>query len=191
MALLSGWARRAALALALLGCGDGLVERGYRGEVLFHYTGQVTTAGRTVDFAHPLRASLFWSTETDEAGLDDDLVEQPAIAVAVRFPGIFEINVFQRPPDHAWEDPQAGFRVGFVLLYEDVNRNGRYDAGELRGGAADQVLLYAERALSAGASPTGRPLAVGFHTARLPMACPWLEAGEAPHAEPGLPPGCA
>lgn len=67
MALLIRWLP----LLLVLGCGEGLVERGYRGEVRFAYSGQVTTAGRSVDFTHPLRASLFWSTETDEASLDD------------------------------------------------------------------------------------------------------------------------
>jgi hypothetical protein len=179
------------MSVLLLSCGDALVEQGYRGEALFQFTGQITTAGRTVDFEAPLRASVFWSPEVREAELDDALVEQAALSVAVRFPGIFEINVFEHPPALAWAEPDAGFRVGFVLIYEDLNRSGRYDAGELRGGARDQALLYVERPLDAQVSPTGRALTVGFHTARLPMACPWLEAGELHDEDARLPAGCA
>ncbi len=184
--LVFGWG----VAAAVAACGDPVVERGYRGAVQHHLTGQVITAGGPVDFDAPLRASIFWSTETDEAEVGDDLREQAALSVAVRFPGIFEINVFERPPDHRWADTEAAYRVGFILLYEDVDGDGRFAPTELRGGARDLVLLYVERPLTALTSPTGRPLPVGYHTARLPMLCPWTEAGEAPHDDHGLPAGC-
>ena len=55
---------RAALLLALapvVGCGDALVERGYRGVPLHTFEGQITTVEGDGTFEHPLRASVFWS----------------------------------------------------------------------------------------------------------------------------------
>jgi hypothetical protein len=162
--------RLVAGALLLVACGDPLVEQGYRGAPLYTFTGQIGSVSGGSTFEAPVRAAVFWSID-GTTNLHGDLVEQSAIALAVRFPGTFEINVFEPPRDVPWKDPQAPVRVGLVLVYEDVNGNHRLDPGELRGGARNEALLYVERAVPAAASPTGRALAPGFQAQRLPMPC--------------------
>lgn len=163
--------------LALVSCGDGLTEAGYRGEPLHTFTGQVTTVSGVTTSA-PLRAAVFWNPR-GQTDLGEDLVEQDAVSVAVRFPGVFEVNVFEPPPeDVAWVDRGASHRVGLLLVYEDLNGSGRADSGELRGGATHQVLLYARRALKAAESPSGAPLGAGYHALRVPLPCEVEEADE-------------
>lgn len=158
------------VAVTLAACGDALVERGYRGEPLHTFQGQVTTVVGDGTFERPLRAAVFWSP-SGQTVLDDRLVEQSAIAVSVRFPATFEINVFEPPASVPWDDPAAPFRVGVVLLYEDVNGDGHYQPSERRGGARNQALLFVPSPLDAAASPTGVALSAGFHDERLPMPC--------------------
>lgn len=161
--------RRLYYALVLTGCGDALVERGYRGEPLYTFTGQIAAASGGA-FEHPVRAAVFWSPGRGTR-IDERLVEQPSLAVAVHFPGTFEINVFEPPMAVDWSTPDDDWRLGLVLIYEDLDEDGRFSPDELRGGARDQALLYLERPLSATESPTGTPLDAGFHAVRLPMLC--------------------
>ncbi len=164
-----------------LSCGDPLTEGQYRGQPLYQFTGQVTSLGGSLD-STGLRAAIFWSVD-GSTNLAGELVEHDGVSVAVRFPGIFEINVFAPPPDVAWEDPTAKYRVGLVLIYADVNGDGRAqlvdpDTGaeiELRGGASHQVLVYPPEPPAAGHSPTGVALAEGYHSERVPMACELAE----------------
>lgn len=158
------------LGLALLSCGDAVVERGFRGEALFTFTGEVASVNSETTFDHPLRAALFWSADGRTA-LDGPLVEETSIGVAVRFPGIFEINVFEPPPEVAWTDPAADYRVGLVLVYEDVDGDGAFQPAELRGGARNIGLFYVERDIAAADSPSGVAMAAGFRAQRLPMHC--------------------
>ncbi len=109
--------------LTLLTCGDPVVEKGFRGEPRFSFTGEVATANSETTFEHALRAAVFWSVDGDTS-LGAKLVEHSAISVAVRFPGLFEVNVFERPLDLAWAEPEADIRVGLVLVYEDLNGDG-------------------------------------------------------------------
>lgn len=155
--------------LALLACGDGLVERGYKGEPLHQFSGQLTSVGGQLTPGLVLRAAIFWSPD-GSTDLSDDLVEQDALSVEVAFPGTFTINVFQPPPAAA-RRTSADYRVGLVLVYEDVNGDGIAQPSERRGGASHTVLLYAERSISARRSPTGRALAPGYHAERVPMPC--------------------
>ena len=156
--------------LLLVGCGDPLTEEGFRGAPLYTFSGRIAAVDGPAGFEHPVQAALFWSPGQDTA-ITPDLVEQQSISVAVRFPGDFEINIFEPPLALYWHEPDAPYRLGLVLIYEDVDHNGRYTQGELRGGARNQALLYVRRAIPASQSPTGRALSPGFTAQRLPMAC--------------------
>lgn len=159
-----------ALVGPLLGCGDGLTEAGYRGVPLHGFRGQVTSSSQQAEFTAPARAAVFWSPDRSTA-ITGRLVEQGALSVDVRFPGVFSINVFAPPPDIAWRDPEDPIRVGLILIYEDFNGDGQFQRGELRGGAQNQVLLWVERPVAAADSPTGQALAPGFVDQPLPMLC--------------------
>ncbi len=167
------------LAVLSLGCGDALTERGFLGVPLYTFTGRIASVGGPRGYEGPLRAALFWSPDGDTA-ITSKLVEQQDISMEVRFPGEFEINVFAPPPETAWAEIGAAYRVGLILIYEDLDRDGRFDLGELRGGAQNQALLFVERALDAEGSPTGRALSPGFTAQRLPMACHEPESERAP-----------
>ena len=162
--------RAAIAALTLTACGDALVEQGYRGIPLYTFEGQVAAVNGGGTFDAPARAAVFWSPDGTTA-LTDALVEQSAISVAVRFPGTFTLNVFEGPGDVPWRDRSGAVRVGLILVYEDLDGDGLAGPGELRGGSANHVLLYAERAVEAAASPTGRALTPGFHAVRVPLPC--------------------
>lgn len=151
-------------------CGDPLIEQGFRGEPMLTFEGQIGTSNADSTSGEGLRAALFWSPAGDTA-LTADLVEQPSLSVAVAFPGTFQINVFEPPPAVAWRDPAALWRVALVLLSQDADANGRFSLRELRGGARNQAVLWAERALTAAESPTGTALEAGYHAVRLPMPC--------------------
>ena len=173
---------------ALVGCGDPVAESGFRGEPRFSFTGEVATVNSETTFAHPLRAAVFWSVD-GSTSLSGELVEHASISVAVRFPGLFEINVFEAPPTIAWRDPAAAFRVGLVLVYEDVSGDGLYQPAELRGGARNLSLFFVERPVAAADSPSGVAMATGYRVQRLPMHC-----GQAPpigENECGIPLGDA
>lgn len=191
------FAGAAAFVLSTTGlgaCGDALVEQGFRGEPRLTFTGQIATANGDTTTAGPLRAALFWSQRGTTA-LDATLVEQPAVSVAVQFPGTFEINVFDPPPDVAWTSPTAGYRVALVLIYEDVDADGRLtfdgtETTELRGGAQNQAVLWAERSLGSAESPTGNALLPGYHAVHLPMPCAVI-APPTRGADCGVPLGAA
>jgi hypothetical protein len=180
----------AACGLALsTGCGDPLIEQGFRGEPMLTFEGQIGTSLGGSTSGDGLRAALFWSPAGDTE-LSGELVEQPALSVAVAFPGTFEINVFEPPPAVAWRAPRSPWRVALVLLSQDADGNGRFSLDELRGGARNQAVLWAERALAAAESPTGSALAAGYHAVRLPMPCGIVPA-PTDGADCGVPLGAA
>ena len=186
------WTRSLLPGAALLlapSCGDPLIEQGFRGEPMLTFEGQIGTSNAGSTSGEALRAALFWSPAGDTA-LSSDLVEQPALSVAVAFPGTFQINVFEPPPKLAWRDPAALWRVALVLLSQDTDADGRFSLRELRGGARNQAVLWAERALTAAESPTGSALAAGYHAVRLPMPCA-VVAAPTDGADCGVPLGAA
>ncbi len=162
------FARSACLALAVtLGCGDGLVERGFRGDPLFSFEGLVTFWGlfQGVD---EFRASVFWS-KTGEPTLElQELQEHTSASITVEFPAAFEMRLFQ-PPNLV--DRVRPYTLGMILAYEDGNQSSTFDAGEFAGGASGAVLFYTERELSAEESPAGIPIPQGYSLATLPLPC--------------------
>ena len=151
-------------------CGDALVGESYRGQPLFRIETELvrTTAIRSSD--KPFRVSVFWTKNGDTDVSAGNLVEQPSVAVDLAFPGRFKINIFQ-PPAGEGLLAVEGHRVGLLLIYEDLDEDGRYDHGELRGGAFDRVLLHVPAAVEAASSITGERLAAGYNLARNPILC--------------------
>lgn len=187
---LTAAAMAATLATA---CGDGLLDDAYRGEPRFSYAGQMATGGGEPLYQNPLRAGIFWlpydptalavedseATLIDAAGFarlglppDAALVEQSSIEVAVAFPGYFAINVFADPPPEAYA-ADNGLSYGVVLIYEDRNRSGAFDEGELAGGGPSQMVYFARRALADDdpAHRLDRAVTPGYGLIELPLRC--------------------
>lgn len=156
------------LPLVLASC-DPLVEEGFQGDVLF------STEGRVVDFTlngaeltEPL-ASLFWTSSGDTTISPNLLSAQSAVAVQVAFPATFRINVFDAPV--VARSGERPFAIGEIVVWQDDNNDGSYDADEFRGAALDHVILYADHDVPATESPTGRVLPAGFSQVSIPLPC--------------------
>ncbi len=147
--------RRIALALLLLaGCGEGLVDPDYRGEPLFRLEGQIRSVVELPPEVReaPIRASVFWNPEV-RPGAPARLLEQASTSAEVRFPATFVMTFFRPPePQHfaAVQPPQA---VGLILVYADLDADGRYDPerDRLVGGTREIGVLYTPPATGDGA----------------------------------------
>jgi hypothetical protein len=160
-------------ALLFVGCGDALVEDDYRGAPALTVRGQISQVRGEVPLVNNLRVAVFWSP-TGSTTIDSSLIEQDEVSVALAFPALFEANVFAPPRGIAWRDGRP-VHVGLILIYDDVNQNGRFDVPELRGGGRNLALLFAERDARASESPTGRALRRGITIGRLPLRCEPVE----------------
>lgn len=179
-------------ATALGACGDALLDARYRGEPLFSLGGKVASDGDQPDLDAPLRAAVFWLPYdpttlglafAERTPIDDldripgvaegtRLVEQSAVSLDVRFPGVYEINVFAPPPDAA-RIGETPLRFGVVLLYADLDGDARMGDGERIGGATGQIVVYSDRAMGADdpQNPLDRAVAPGYLGVELPLRC--------------------
>ncbi|WP_163996580.1 hypothetical protein [Pyxidicoccus caerfyrddinensis] len=163
------------LAGTALACGDALVDDLYSGTPRFTVPGTVAGASEYVDTQNPeVSVALFWSLRGMMPGEEDVLVEQPGTAFRGAYYRNFQMQIFDEPgPEHLVSRP-SGARVGVAWLgaYQDANSNHRRDDSEpLIGGSLGRVLIRAMEPLSAEASPTGAPLAEGWHIVSAPLAC--------------------
>ena len=160
--------------IVLLGCGDALVDQTYRGEPIIRLEGQLRSFEPARPTTNAFYVSVFWSVNGETIIEPSMLVEQDSVGVKVEFPNSFLLNVFDVPPDSAKVSaPIKGtdYWLGMILIYEDVNGNGKFDSAELRGGAEDTILIYTKSGISASLSPTGRKLSGGYQVMRLPISC--------------------
>jgi len=154
-----------------LSCGDGLVNTEYRGSPLFSFEGIILTFLEEIPDDATTRVALGWSRTLPVTFDLTNLDIQNSVSTSVRFPSIFEVNVFYPPGDSVLVALGEPWALAYVLIYQDENRNGQLDEGELIGGAPEQGLLYAQRELDAESSPTGQMLPPGFHIVPMPLAC--------------------
>jgi len=166
--------RALVFCLILSSCGDALVDETYLGEPLVRVEGQLRSFEPGRATGNPFYVSIFWNTLGNTSIDVPNLLEQTAVGVKVEFPNSFVLNVFEAPVADgrvkSTQDSNA-YWLGLLLIYEDVNKNGRFESTELRGGAEDTVLIYTEKALSPSVSPTGRALTAGYQVVRLPISC--------------------
>ncbi len=160
--------------LAPLGCGDALVNASYRGEPIFVVQGRIEsfTAPAGIRFEdYTVLASLFWVTDLDSQGA---LVEQPSVSAQVAFPATIELRVFEAPRPEHFLVLAEGVKVAFgaLLVYVDVDRNGRYSEGDrLIGGSGRTGLLYAEQEIPLGTGPINVFVPAGFSVRQLDVLC--------------------
>ena len=165
--------RRAAaltLLVAAAGCGDPLVDSSFRGEPLFSFTGQMATFQGLGSPEGDVRASLFWGAG-DWGVPAADLMEQDSVSASLEFPSKFSLTVFH-PPEAGHLPGGEPYGVAALLVYDDKDRDGRYDAGDrLMGGSENRLMVYATRDLRASDSPIGQPLERGFRLLPVPQYC--------------------
>ncbi len=152
-------------------CGSPLVDGTYRGEPLFHFEGIIFSVLEDIPEEGKTKVALGWSrTEPDHFDLDL-LSIQDSLSTHVRFPSVFEINVFYPPEPSFLDSLDTPWALAYLLVFEDHNGNGDLDDDEFIGGAPEQALLYAPNHLAPNASPTGQLLPAGFHLVPMPMPC--------------------
>lgn len=190
MAVVTPGLRGLALVLAgtALACGDALVDERYSGPPVFTVPGSVAGNSEYVGAEHPeVSVAIFWSLRGMLAGDTDVLVEQPGTAVRAEYYRNFELRIFDEPgSEHLFTRP-SGAKVGVAWLgaYQDANGNGRRDDTEpLIGGSPGRVLVRNPEPLSAADSPTGAPLAAGWHFVSTPLDCKPAGGPPPPDAPP-------
>ncbi len=160
-----------AFLLSLISCGDGIVGTEYRGDSLYTFEGIILTFLDEIPDEETTRVALGWSETSEVTFSLETLRLQNSVSTSVRFPSVFEVNVFYPPESILFETLEYDWALAYVLIYNDENRNKALDDGELIGGAPEQGLLFSRRELSAEQSPTGQRLPAGFHVIPMPLLC--------------------
>ena len=163
------------LAVLMVSCGQMAVDGHYRGEPLFAIRGTVSVTATRSDLSGELRVALFWARPGSAGGAPLDAVTavEQEVGTASSFPARVALTVHERPGAEliaTAPDVQGTFALGMLLVYLDVDGDGRWDRGleELVGAAPDAVVVYAPAGLTGGRYGT---LAAGFHLlARAPGA---------------------
>lgn len=175
------------LLLLLSACGDGLVDGSYRGEPYLQVSGlfRGTTGEATVRSPH---LGILWTTTWPEERLESQLT--PILASPLS--STFSFEVWDLPPRSAlmWLCG-AGVAIGTLVVYDDVNEDGRiemeFDEEGLRIVAPDRALgagpvhalFYTDTAIK-GCEPFP-DLDRGFHV--LVFDDCWLGRPESPSIE--------
>ncbi len=159
-------------------CGSPLVDSSYRGEPLYHFEGIIFSVLEDIPEEGKTKVALGWSrTEPDRFDLDLVTI-QDSVSTHVRFPSVFEINVFYPPDPSFLSSLDTPWALAYLLVFEDHNDNGDLDEGEFIGGAPEQALIYTPTDLEARDSPTGQFLPAGFHLVPMPMPCELMPSVE-------------
>jgi hypothetical protein len=159
---------------ALAGCGDALVDNEYRGVAIWQLVGDaVEHEGGRPEETKNLRVAIFWSPGGPTVSEPGRYSEQPSTSVAVQLPSPFVLNIFEPPgPEHRVQAEGGAYALGRLLAYADRDRDGRRGPQEpFVGLEVPYAILYAERALPQGRTPTSGALAAGFHRVLLPQLC--------------------
>lgn len=126
--------------VALLGCGDPLVEGDYRGQPLIEISGTIRVEDSlTSAQAAAVRVGLLWVGAAQQGDLTQGRSESS-------FPARYSMKVFARPPTRAMRTlPDRGGLQGTarIVLYIDENGDDQLDSLErIVGAAPNQVLAY-------------------------------------------------
>lgn len=157
-------------ALALLGCGDGLVEPGYVGAPIYSHPFFVISVNAPLP-ENP-RWAVFWFPDGLATPDFDAPVEQPGSSRRLEA-SVGALNLFARPGDALLARTATGARygIGRLFAYADTNNNRLRDPDEPLIGHDKYGLYYAPVDLSAADSPTGRPMPAGHHRIEFPVPC--------------------
>lgn len=177
----------AVCGLVLLGCGDPLVDRQFRGDPLITIRGNVMGSSDALPLDRPLlRLSVWWSPVGLSIRSHSELVEQPSISTQSTVPFSFTLNVFDQPAQGHWTAQPDGSRyaIGTLMGYYDQNDNGRRDNDEAFLANTRRLLLYAPQPLAISQSPLGRALDPGYYLTSNSFVCPPSAEGPPPSPPP-------
>jgi hypothetical protein len=148
---------------ALMGC-DAFVSGDYQGDPLLTLEGNILVAeASSLEGEVPLRVSMFW-VAADLSELDDlEVVGEQTVGARAAQPARYTLDIYHPPSSRAVTKTSNGdMAIAVILVYEDLNGNGRREATERAlGGSGEFAVLYAPSGLDAGAF--GVPLAAGYH----------------------------
>jgi|GEM_PF-3051916 len=163
------WCAATVCFAAVLACGDGMVDPTYRGRPVFEFRGQVQIESGFADGEHDIRLGIFWMPEGPNTP-QSTWIEQPSASVRIDFPSTFTIKLFQPPGAlHFYLPDQA---VARILLYDDLDHDGRWTPGEpLVGDAPDTVIAYIGSQANEESHFAGVTLPADFSLLRPPIRC--------------------
>ncbi|MBI5545190.1 MAG: hypothetical protein HY901_14975, partial [Deltaproteobacteria bacterium] len=136
----------AALALGLAACGDGAPAENYK-PPLATLRGEISLNGAAQPTGQVHVALAWYAESTDEAGVHPIKVTQD-LPITPTFPARFQLEITELPPAEAMRsDGEAEgnrYAKASVLVYEDVNGNGRLDftPGSSSSGVVDRLLGF-------------------------------------------------
>jgi hypothetical protein len=183
---------QSALLIMMAGCGS--VGAPGDGEPYTTFNGSISSV--LSDVRSPVRAAVLWEVQGSSA-----VRVSQEIAVAGSFPAAFTLPLTALPPLEAMQqpdpsksaglDPSMRFAVGTLIVYEDLNRNGRLDLASLEQPAIDRILgtlpdeffFYIEGTPPPSGTFNGLALSRGFNLVALPQWAPDPQRA----CEPGCP----
>jgi hypothetical protein len=175
----------AALLLSLVaGCGEGLIDREYRGIPIFQIKGNLSASDGTESGA-PMRIALFYSPDALTQKADSEgamrlalsqLIEDTGTTITVQAGQSYTLNIYEPPaPQLRARSPSggdAGFAAGRIMAYLDENRDGRRQPEEpFLGTEPSAAYIHVPSPLPSEQSPTQRSLPAGFFQLLLPQLC--------------------
>ena len=170
--------RRGQLALValwtMLGCGDPLLDKQFRGVPLASFSGDTQIGGTVPSDPAPLRLALFFSATNGSTDAVENLLELTASTMEITAPSLYQMHVFAPPSESMLQRTPSGTRyaIGRMLIYRDRNEDGRRQPDEpLVGIDPPRAIVYAESAIPAGEMPSGGAFASGFSPVLLPQIC--------------------
>lgn len=145
-------------ALALLGCGDPLVDGDYPGVPLLELDGTIvfTSIEEIQDARGQLHLALFWLTEPSSVAPEDAVTELADQRVSISgLPGSYALRSYVPPPDAVRRELPgiAGeLAIASILLYVDIDESGAWSPGVdwLVGGSRSAVVVWAAEPLAVG-----------------------------------------
>ena len=154
----------ALLILVSVAACDGFVDGEYRGDPLLTLQGNIVVAEAAgLEGEVPLRVSMFW-VAGEPGELDDlEVVGEQTVGARAAQPARYTLDIFHPPTRRALTTTAHGaMAIAVILVYEDVNGNGRRELAErVLGGSGEYAVLYAPTGL--GADAFGEPLDPGYH----------------------------
>ncbi len=165
------------IALGTLHCGQPVHDGAYRGEPLAVIEGILDQpAGSSEAIPDTLAVGLIW------AGADPfDLearVWQPGVSASLARQDDFRLVIHDKPPPAA---RTAGYAIGRLLLFEDIDGDGAHDPGErLRATYDGMRVVWSAGGLNPDEHPVTLPLPPGLHVieGHLPCTEPFVRTGD-------------
>ena len=158
--------------VAVAGCGKPLVGDDYRGAPFWSVSADLSRGG-TLDADAQYRVALFFSPAL--ATVDPtEMRELAGSTTPATAPSNVIVNVYALPTA---DDLVAGsdYGVGRLFVYDDADRDGRYDAGDSFVGVdPPAAFVWAARDLAAGETPGHGALTAGFHRVLEPQPCAFV-----------------